>query len=355
MRLIGRKWESLAEWGVEGDTAGTAYGTAVTPTEGMAWLRSATINADSHAVPVYNISGAKQRSWDNVYKERMETTLSLTFWMPSAFTSGSAEEIWLMKLPVDAYNASHSGSCYLIPTTTYGSMELLGTTWEIGHNKAGSIRMQKLAGCVVDRFTCRAREGAPVEFTMDMIAKTATFNNTSFGAGSNTRSTQKPLDWSNTACFYADDGSYTTVTDITEFEFTINNNLEPRYDLYGGGTTQEFNRILVGKKEITGSFTIDLSTTSGLAFYDALCNDATAAYTPTNVVDSKECGIKIGVPSSFASSVYFRFRNIFIPNVPMDIDPSAVQQVTIPWNAQYVTLRINTPDDNVITNWDVQA
>lgn len=350
-------WESLAEWGTEGDTAGTAYGTAVTPTEGFAWLRSATINADTHTEPVFNISGAKGRNWDQAYKERMETTASLDFWLPNNFATAACYDLWLLKLPVNAYNSSNGGSCYVIPHSAYVSNELLGITLEIGHNKAEHVRAHKLAGCVADRFTLRAREGRPVECSMDLIARTSLFNMSTFSSGVATRGTGKPLDWSNCYVYYADDGTLTTVTDITEFEFTIDNNLEPKYDLYGGSATQEFNRVVVGKQDITGSFTIDLSTTAGLEFYNAMCNDSVKNYANTNTVDEKECGIKICASNSdIASNVYFRFSKVFIPNIPMDIDPAAQQKVTIPWTANYMRLILNTPDTtNDPTNWDVQS
>ena len=55
-------YDALAEWGIEDDTAGTGYGTAVSAAGTMnafSWLRSANISVNPHVVSDWNISGGK--------------------------------------------------------------------------------------------------------------------------------------------------------------------------------------------------------------------------------------------------------------------------------------------------------
>ena len=274
--------------------------------------------------------------------------------MPKDYDADPAKDIFLTKLGLDAYNVAPSGSAILVPLANYGSFELLGFTLEVGHNTAGSINAHVLSGCVVDSFTCRARSGAPVEYTMDFPVKVSSLASSAFTSGSRTRSTAEPMDWSDCVVYYADDGTAgVTATAVVEFEFTINNNLEPRYDL-SASSTKEFNRIIVGRKEISGRMTVDLTTNSGLVFWDALMNDATAPYTNAATVELKELGLRIGTA---AAGEDWRFRDVGLTEIPMDIDPTTVQQVTIPWIAKYATLSINTlcTTLNAPSLWDIQA
>ena len=350
-------YEALGELAYEDDTAGSAYGTAVSTAgsfQSFSWLRSANISVNPHVVADWNISGGKNRTLDKYHKEYVESSGNLVYWIPKDFDASPADDIWLAKLGLDAYNVAPDGATILVPLANYGSFELLGFTLELGHNKTGSIRAHVLSGCAVDSFTCRARSGAPVEFTMDFPIKTVSLCTTGFTSGSVSRSTAEPVDWSDCVVYYADDATAgVTATAVVEFEFTINNNLEPRYDL-NDSSTKEFNRIIVGRKEISGRMTVDLTTNSGLVFWDALTNDATAPYTPQTTAEMKELGLRIGTATQ---GFDWRFRDVALTEIPMDIDPTTVQQLTIPWTSGYCTLAINTLCTalNTPNLWDLQA
>jgi len=346
-------FESLAEWGVEAPTNDSSYGTPVTPDEGFAYLKSATVTANANTTPLWVIGSGQNRKVSKFVKGEFSTTASLTFNMANDMDS-TCLDAWILKMPFDAFNVAHDGSKWEIPntgTSIYGSNVLQGFTLEIGHNTTGNIKAHILAGCAVDSCSIRARAGEPVEFSMDLISKTATFNNTSFTAGNVTRSTKPPLTWADCTVYYADDGTQTARTTMREWECTIANNLEPVYDL-SSSSTLEFNRLICGPQELTGSFTVDMTTTAGEEFYDALCDDASAPFANTTSVDEKETEILMGAA---ASSWDLRFRKICLPEVPLDIDPSKVQAITIGWTAQYYLATLNTTDSSAITNWDSQS
>lgn len=345
-------WESLAEWGVGVPTNDSSFGTSVTPDETFAYLKSATITANSNTIPYWVVGSAQYRKVSKFIKGQFATTANLTFNMANDMDA-SCLDAWILKMGLDAFNVAHDGSKWVVPntgTSVYGSNVLLGFTLEIGHNSAAP-RVQKLAGCAVDKTTVRARAGEPIEFTMDVISKTATFDNATYTAGSVTASTKPPLTWGDCTAYYADDGTQTARTVMREWEATIANNLVPVYDL-SSSATMEFNRMICGNQELTGSFMVDMSTTAGTAFYDALCDDASAPFINTTVVDEKETELLMGAASS---SWDLRFRKICLPEVPLDIDPSKVQGVTIGWTGQYYLAELNTTDTVAITNWDDQS
>ena len=344
-------WESLAEWGVGTPTNDSAFGTAVTPDETFAYLKSATITANANTIPYWVVGSAQYRKVAKFIKGQFTTTANLTFNMANDMDA-TCLDAWILKMPFDAFNVAHSGTAWVVPntgTSAYGSNVLPGFTLEIGHNST-TPKVQILAGCAVDRCSIRARAGEPIEFSMDLISKTATFDNAAYSAGSVTASTSPPLTWGDYTAYYADDGTQSARTTMTEWEVTIANNLVPNYDL-SSSATMEFNRMICGNQELTGSFTVDMSTTAGTAFYDALCNDASAPFINTTVVDEKETELLMGAA---AASWDLRFRKICLPEVPLDIDPSKIQAITIGWTGQYYSATLNTTDTASITNWDDQ-
>jgi hypothetical protein len=350
-------WESLCEWGVEDDTAGANYGTAVTPTEGFAYLRSATITVDENVTREFNIGGGTMRKPDSTVKGPCDISGTLNFWIANDLDATTID-CWILKLPFDAYNVAHSGTAWVIPntgTSIYGSNELLAFSLEIGHNKTGSIRVHKIEGCVANRFSIKAAKGEKVSCTLDFYAETGTFDNTSFTAGTVTRSTARPFLWSDCIIQYADDNTQTTVTDITAIELIVENNIVKNLDV-GADATRAPSTMIMGPQMLSGTFTINLTTTAGVALYDALTNDASAPYTPALTCKMKEIGLIMqDATNPTTQKIAFRFRNVTIGKIPMDINPEKHTEVTVPFTAQYYTLTLTTPDATSITNWSATS
>jgi len=347
-------WEARADWGYEDPTA---YGTAVTPTEQFSWLRSATITTNENVSREFFIGATYYRHPDAAIKGRHEITGSLTFWLPDDLDS-SALGCWILKMPCDAFNVAHSGSVWVIPntgTSVYGSNILPSFTLDIGHNKAGAIRAHSIRGCVVDSFTMRARAGEKVECVLDFIGKDIQADSTQF-SGTGSRSTGVPLDFGHTVIAYADDNTETPRTDFTAFEFTINNNLTPNYDLRSEVPHLRcLGSIIPGRQDVSGSATINYNTDAGFELYQELLNDSSSPYWPTAGVQNKQFNFDIrNQTNPTTQAIEWTFRNVVIGELALDIDPTKVQEITIPWTAQYYKLELINADTAGPTNWDDQ-
>lgn len=355
-------YEALAEWGAIGSTESTFFVTSptilATAMNGFSWLRSVNLEANPHLVQEWNISAQKGRTHDKVHKEYMEHTGSLSFWMPNDFDVAAADDIWLLKLPLDAFNGTLANGAYLVPMAAYGSTELMGFTLETGFKDAATTRLHSITGCVVDRMSCRARSGEPIEFTFDFIGKVGAYSSTQYISGAASRSTAPPCDWSDCSIAYANDGTYgTTATCIVEFNFEINNNLEPKYDL-ATSANQEFNRLIVGKQEISGSMTIDMNANAGVEMYDALLGDTSTPYSNIATTIAKEIVLRVDsgqVASTSTTGFEYRFRDVYLTDIPLDIDPTKIQELTVNWVAGYCTLAIKTLDTAGPAHWSIQS
>jgi len=347
-------WEGIVDWGYESPTA---YGTAVTPTERLSWVRSITLTVDENVERHWFLGSNHFRKADVAIKGIHEVTGTITFWLADDLDA-TMMDAWILKMPCDAYNVAYTTDSWDIPNTAvsvYGSNDLPSFTLETGFNKSGNIRRHIIDGCVVDTFTMRARRGERVECTLDFIGRSASLDNpTAFQSLS--RSTAPPLGWEHVRIGYATDGTETARTDFTAFEFTISNNLTANYDLSSTSPSRALTNIIPGRQEISGSATINLTTESGMALYDALLNDASAPYTPAEDVKKKQFNFDIrNTANPDTQAIEWTFRNVVIGEVPVDIDPTKVQEVTFPWTAEYYLLELITPDTTAPTNWDDQS
>lgn len=347
-------WGEKADLGIE---AQAAYGTAVTPTERISWLRSGTLTVDENVTREYFVGGDKFRKPDAAIKGKHEVTGSLTFWLPDDLDS-TALDCWMLKLPCDAFNVAYATTKWAVPNTgasVYGSNELSAFTLEIGHDLTGNVRKHIVAGCEADSFSMRARAGERIECTLDFIGKDASMDNTS-AFTSLSRSTGHPLGWEHVVISFADDATETARADFTAFEFTINNNLAPNFDLSSVTPQRGLTNIIPGKQEISGSATINLTTTAGMALYDALMNDASAPFIPTEDVKKKQFNFDIrNTAAPTTQAIEWTFRNVVIGEIPLDIDPTKVVEITFPWTAEYYLLELITPDTTGPTNWSDQS
>ena len=346
--------EALAEIGVE---AVASYGTAVTATIPLTYLRRCVLNVDEGAQWGNFIGGGTYRKASQSWKGKHITTGTLTFWLPNDMDA-TVTEAWLIKLGLDGFNVAHSGSSWVIPntgTSIYGGLTLPSFTLVVGHNKTGAIEKHTVAGCVVDTMTITAKEGEPVEFVIDFIAQDVSMSDTGAFTGV-TRSIAEPLTFANCLTYYADDGTQTARTDITEMIIKFSNNLIPNYDLSSTTPPRALTSIIPGKQVIDGSMTVNHTTTSGMDLFDALLNDASAPFVPTAGTKKKEVELRIGDNTNpTTEAIYMRLRNAIIKPINLDIDPSTVQKVTVPFEAQYYHCEIKTTDSTAPTNWDDQS
>lgn len=347
-------WESKVDWGVETESG---YGTAVTPTDRFTYLRSATVNVNENVTREFFIGQSTLRKADSAIKGIHETSGTLVFWLPDDLDATTLDA-WFLKMGLDAYNVAFSVDKWQVPntgTSVYGSNVLPSFTLEIGHDKTSNIRRHIIDGCVVNNFTIRARKGEKVECTADYMAQSISMNNTS-AFQTLSRSTAAPLGWEHCFIAYANDGTETARTDFTAFELTINNNLIPNYDLSTVTPERAVTNFIAGRQDISGTATINLTTTTGMDLYDALLNDTSAPYTPTEGVLNKQFNFDIrNSTNPTTQAIEFTIRNVVLGEIPTDIDPTKVQEITFPWTAQYYLLELITPDTSAPTNWSDQS
>lgn len=344
-------WETKADWGYEDPTA---YGDAVTATDRFSWMRSATISVNENVTREWFIGSDYYRKADAAIKGRHDVTGTLVFWLPDDLDS-TASDIWFLKMPCDAFNVAHDGSKWIIPntgTSAYGSNQLPAFTLEIGHDKTGKIRRHVISGCVVDSFTMRARAGERIECSADFIGQDISADNTT-AFQTLSRSTKPPLGWEHVIISFADDGTETARTDITAFEFTIANNLGVNFDLSTVTPARALTNIIPGRQELSGSATINFTTTAGMELYNDLLNDATAPYVPAEGVKSKQFNFDIkNTTNPTTEAIEWTFRDVVIGELPLDIDPTKITEITVPWTAKYYQLELITLDTTAPTNWD---
>jgi len=116
------------------------------------------------------------------------------------------------------------------------------------------------------------------------------------------------------------------------------------------------NNIIVGRQDISGTMGINLTTTSGMDMYDALMDDSSAPYIPAEGVKSKEILFKVRNTSNPSTQfLQWRLRDVTLGEIPMDINPEVVQELSIPFTAQYYEFRIQTTDSGAPQNWDLQS
>ena len=121
-------------------------------------------------------------------------------------------------------------------------------------------------------------------------------------------------------------------------------------------TPRALSNIIPQQQLIDGNFTINLTTTSGLEFYDELYGDSTEPLEPTTSPTNKEILARIrNMTNPTTQKIEFRLRNVNFAQIPVDIVAEKVQELTIPFTAQYYLCRITTPDTTAPTNWDDQS
>lgn len=350
-------WETGAGMGYEWVSSDSAisYASAAACTDEISWIRGATVAVDENVTREYFIGSSSKRDADDTLKGIHETTGTLTWWLPndiSVVSNNVANDIYMLKLPFDGL-VSHNAtsSTWSVPSASHGSHILHPFSLELGHNKIGTnlTRYLKTSGCVASSFTMRARAGENIECSMDWQGKGCQWlsggDATSGGMAATTRSTEPPLNFGHCSATIAS----TQLTECTGFEFTIDNNLIPNYALASQGS-RVLSELIPGKRDITGTLTLNMAsgniTNDLFGYILASAGGTVPADAPSNNVLSLTVA---GVSGSFAVG----FTNVVFGDLSMDIDPTKVQEISLPWGAEQADLTIWTIHSATIpTNWN---
>lgn len=201
---------------------------------GMSHLRSCSFALNENVEQIFNVGQTTLRKPDKAVKGTHEVTGSLEFWLPDDLDGTCADDVFLIKAGLDAYNVAHDGSKWVIPntgTSVYGSQNLPSLTLEIGHAKSGAERCHQITGCVADSFAVSASKGEKVTFTLSFTGKVSRSYSTDYINGAATRATARPLGWHNCVVEYGDDNATYARDDVTALEFTFENNTVKNYTL----------------------------------------------------------------------------------------------------------------------------
>lgn len=332
------------EWMSSGQ-AGTSYATAATADQEISWPRGTTVSVNENVTRERSIGTTHGRDPDDSIKGIHETTGTISWLLPDEITvasNGIANDICMMKLGFDSLNSWNSTSAnWAIPSAAHGSNQLPSFTLEAGHSRSGTSnpRYLKISGCTASSFNLKAASGEYIECSIDWQGKGVQW--LSGAMAGTTRSIKMPLDFGN--CTVKLDG--TAVTETTGFEFTIDNNLMPNYGLNAQGS-RVLTDIIAGNRDITGTLTVNMA--SGNVTND-LFKFVLSGTTPTVDTHVQTLSLTVaGVSGSFATG----FTNVVFGDLSMDIDPSKVQEIAIPWGAEQADLTIWGKESlTVPTNW----
>ncbi len=355
------EWEALVEMGIE---AAGSYGTppASGAFIGLSYMRSITININENVQRINTANRAAGLWPQTEVKGPHVATATLDFWLPDDM-SATVNETWILKAPLDEFNVAHNATLWTVPntgTSIYGSNNLQSYSIEIAHNKSGSVTGFRLIGSYVNKMTMTINKVEPIMWSYDIVCQNAK-RITAFTNGSATvlASTVPPLNWSGvTVNWKGENDTSADKVDFTNITVVLDNDMVPNYDL----TDQTVDRvpseyILGGNngRRITGTMGCNMTTQAGTLWDQIILSATTADTDPSNTINLGE--LKITVNSIITSGKKFEYTlyNVTIGELPKDIDFTKVQELTIPYEAQYYLLTFTTADTTPITLWDDQS
>lgn len=354
-------WEALCEVGIE---ANGSYGTppASGAFMGLSYMRSMTVNINEN-VQWINTSNRATGLWAQTeVKGPHIATATLNFWMPDDM-GATVNETWFLKAPLDEFNVAHNATLWTVPntgTSIYGANNLQSYSIEIAHNKSGSVTGFRLIGSYVNRMTMTINKGEPIMWSYEIVAQNAK-RITAFTNGSATvlASTVPPLNWSGVGVTWkGEDDTGATKTDFTNITVTLDNDMFPNNDI----TDQSIDRVpseyimgYTNGRRITGTMGVNMTTQAG-TLWDQIILSATAADTdPSNTINEGELKLTINSIITAGKKFEYTFYKVTIGELPKDIDFTKVQELTIPFEAQYYLWTFTTADTTPPLLWDDQA
>ena len=107
---------------------------------------------------------------------------------------------------------------------------------------------------------------------------------------------------------------------------------------------------------ISGTMGVNMTTTTGMKFYDELMGTTSDPLTPDDDGTQREAVLRIkNLANPDTQKIEFTIYEIMFGEIPMDIDPEKVQELSIPYTAGYYKCDITTTDSSAPTNWDDQS
>lgn len=329
--------EALAEVGFQGESNDkTDVSTAVTPTVTLAYLQSLSVNPNENlrSLNFINTNNGINRSHE--LKGPHKTTAKMSFWLPKNLDQANSNEYWLLKMGVDGSSTTSEATpdTQTIPATTneFGGGYLKVMTIECGYNKSGSITAHKLTGCIVNKFNFHAEEEKECLWTYDMIVMKAE-KATAFTSGALVESTQQPFNWGDVQVKYGAANSAAAIDNVRMIDFNIDYTITSLFDLNNATSTRFLTAYIVRKRNISGTFKIDLTTatSNGQDLWEVLYNDSSGTATPTAGVTLQDLVIVLYMDSTY--SITYNLNDVTIGELPEEIVGEDVPSITVPFTA----------------------
>lgn len=337
--------EALCEIGFQGDCDDkTEVETAVTPVITLKYMQSLTINPNENIKSLKMINGGAGINRTTTIKGNHNCTANMSFWIPKDLDQTTPMEVWLLKMGVDGTDtkAESTPDTYTIPDTAdqYGDGYLKVMTIEAGYNKSGSITAHKLTGCIVNSMTVHAEESETdpeVLITQDMNVLLAE-KQTSFTASSLVVASEDPFRWGDCEFQIGVVDSPAAYDSVNMFDLNIAYpNLKGKMDMSQTSSTTGRRYptfwALGGRRDISGSFRIDLTTATdnGQDLWEILYNDASGTATPTEGVTLRD--IRFTMYQDATYYIRFYLHDVTIGELPEDIIGENIPSITVPFTA----------------------
>ena len=121
-------------------------------------------------------------------------------------------------------------------------------------------------------------------------------------------------------------------------------------------TPRSPSSIIPGTFSIDGSFRINLTTASGMTMYRDLADDTGDPIEMQDQANSKELLFRIrNLTNPTTQKMEFRLRDLQLGSIPKDINPEVVQELEVPYTAQYYLWTLTTTDSSAPTGWSDQS
>jgi len=354
-------WEVRVEAGIE---AAAGYGTAPASGAfiGLSYVRSVSWNINENVENLYT-SNRAVFMWPTLpVKGLHQATFTLNFWLPDDM-SATVNETWILKAPLDEFNDTYAATKHIVPnagTSIYGSYNLQSYTVEIVHDKIGSETGFRFSGSYVNRMTMTINKGEPIMWSFEYVCRNAELITTQTNGAASVIGTAAiaPLNWANVVVTWTGENDAAAAkTDFTNITVVLDNGMEPNYDLTDQSATADRipSEFILGYngRRITGTFTANMTTQAGTLWNKLILGDATTDVTPDNSVQLGALIIQINsvITVATTANIKYTFYEVTIGELPMDIDFSKVQEITIPWEARYYLWEFTTADETPPTLW----
>lgn len=350
-----RQSEIIAELAYQGNSKDkTAVTTPVTPTESLRYTQSFDINPNENVLREKYVGGGQGRNASVDTKGPHDVSAIWSFWLSKDLAQADAQEGYLLKMPVDG-GSTDSTNTYTVPPVTneWGGDYLKVMTIEAGWVKAGNNIPVRLTGAIVNNMTFHAEEKQNCLWTYNLMAsKTEQLTSSGFTGGSVAESTEKPFHWGDVLVQYDDAGSATTLDGVEMIEFIIENNVTSVMDLANATTTRSATMFDLGKRDLSGTFRVKMTTAqdNGQDLLEDLLGDAAGDAAPSEDITLKDITITLYIDGTYY--VKYTLHDVVINPANVVLHGSGVSKATVPYTARACVLEMKMNSGaSEPTNW----